>query len=236
MSNAISLYNNLAEEVLENHSKILNEMCTNINIANLYKGTQILFSPLIEKPTILLMGINPGPGYFNQTDGERVAQFKPLNELEYIVKKSDSVRFDYVYNYVLAVDTRKAFQEANLTYLLESQTVKSNVYYTATKDTTDLWKLVCALCGTNLNDPETVALDWTRRLVDIISPKVIICEGAIAYQELTKAITGRKMYFRGKKVTKQLINGYTIIGYCRKRNSGISDLNELVKVLIETFK
>lgn len=30
-----------------------------------YKGIQVLFSPLIYKPKVMFIGINPGAGFFN---------------------------------------------------------------------------------------------------------------------------------------------------------------------------
>lgn len=217
-------YNELASEVKKFHSDIIEILNTDKYIADLYKGAQVLYSQFIDEPDILLLGINPGAGYFNENKGWRVEKFDPLEKLEYID-----------YNYTLAAETKIAFDKAGLKAVLETRTVKSNIYYIGTKNTSDLWNLVCALCSKKISDPETAAMDWTKRLVDIIKPKVIICEGVIAFQEFSKAMTGRKKYFHGKTVIKQEICGYTVLAYSRKRDSGIKDIDSLVKMLKETF-
>lgn len=224
MSNAQQEYHQIAEEAKENHLKITALIEKNEKVAKHYKGSQVLFSPFIENPTILLMGINPGSGYYKQTKGERVAQFLPLDKLEYFTN-----------DYTLAKETRNAFEKAGLLHLLVNSTVKSNVYYTATDNTSTLWALVSSLCSEKVNDPETAALEWTRRLVKVIAPKVVICEGCVAFQEFSKAITGKKKYFRGSKTTKQQVGDYTVLAYSRKINSGIADTKAFVQLLSETF-
>ena len=70
------------EEILkEKFEELANEVkeFVTVNAALLeetgvYRGTQILYSPLRYKPKFLLIGINPGPGYFNKY-GKNVEKF-----------------------------------------------------------------------------------------------------------------------------------------------------------------
>jgi len=59
-----SVFSEISEEALFLHKQILIAAEGNAEIKSLYKGCQLLFSPLIQKPKILLIGFNPGGGYF----------------------------------------------------------------------------------------------------------------------------------------------------------------------------
>lgn len=216
-------FEQLKDEVRAYDRKIVEVTGVDREISALYKGTQLLFSPVMINPTFLLMGINPGAGYMNSC-GERVEQIEPMDELEY-----------FSCNYTLAAETKIAFERAGLTELLKSSAVKSNVWYWATKDSTSLWNVVGKLCSYDIPDPETTAMEWTARLVSLLAPKVIICEGATALAELSKAITGKKKRMNGSTVLKTHIGEYTVIAYSRRRDSGIKDIDELASVLKATY-
>ena len=119
-------YKRIAQETKAYHEKIMDILKTNKIVADLYKGSQVLFSPYKKYPEILLLGINPGPGYYNENNC-CVDKFNPLKKLKYLE-----------YDYKLAVDTKFAFEQAGLSNILMAKTVKSNIYYTATKNTNSL--------------------------------------------------------------------------------------------------
>jgi hypothetical protein len=54
----------------------------NLEIKILYKGCQLLFSPLMERPKILLVDFIPGSGYYNW-HGKIVEEFQSVKALEY---------------------------------------------------------------------------------------------------------------------------------------------------------
>jgi hypothetical protein len=59
------MFENLICEVKGLNERILDECKKNDKIENLYRGCQIFFSPVKEKHEVMLIGINPGPGYYN---------------------------------------------------------------------------------------------------------------------------------------------------------------------------
>ena len=72
-----TFYSELSEGANILHQQILAAAGKNSEIRTLYKGCQLLFSPLIERPKILLIGFNPGGGYFNW-HGKIVEEFEPM--------------------------------------------------------------------------------------------------------------------------------------------------------------
>ncbi|MGA9589984.1 MAG: hypothetical protein WBV11_09165, partial [Salegentibacter sp.] len=77
-----STYSEISEGALLLHQQIVGLAKEDPEIHSLYKGGQLLFSPLIEQPQILLIGFNPGGGYYNW-HGKIVEKFEPMQALEY---------------------------------------------------------------------------------------------------------------------------------------------------------
>src|SRR5690606_2941431 len=75
-------YSEISDGATIVHQQILAAAKIDSEITPLYKGCQLLFSPLLERPKILLVGFNPGGGYFNW-HGRIVEEFQPLQKLEY---------------------------------------------------------------------------------------------------------------------------------------------------------
>lgn len=63
----------LAEEIKSYHSLFLKETEKNPKIKELYKGCQILFSPLIE----ISKALNPAK-YYHKLDGKTVEEFEHM--------------------------------------------------------------------------------------------------------------------------------------------------------------
>src|SRR5690606_25915377 len=81
-----SPFSEISEKALFFHKQILTAAENDAEIKSLYKGCQILFSPLIYKPKILLIGFNPGGGYFKY-NGEVAEIFEPMPGMEYYLNK-----------------------------------------------------------------------------------------------------------------------------------------------------
>jgi len=82
MENIKEEFSKIEEDVKRFKAKIIRE----INVSNeqtqqdfkkYFKGVQILFSPLHFKPKIMLIGINPGSGYFDWHGEKPVKHYKP---------------------------------------------------------------------------------------------------------------------------------------------------------------
>lgn len=171
-------------EKLQNEVKVFADKIIKISksdekVKKLYKGVQIYFSPIQEKPKFMFLGINPGSGYFDYNH-ECVYRFEPLEEIEY-----------KTYDYKLAVEWKYVFGNKenmlNRMDLLENA-FKTNLYYIATKDKKDL-DVLRRYLSNNYGLREECFIkpnEWTKTFVDVIKPEIILCEGFTVYNELKR--------------------------------------------------
>ncbi|GGG52009.1 hypothetical protein [Bizionia arctica] len=178
-----------------------------------YKGIQIMFSPLIIRPKVMFIGINPGAGFFN-TNNRHVKRFSPLENSEYLKGE-----------YRLAQQTKKLFEKASLTIDDLKNSVKSNCFFFATKNEKELLQFLSHLKPTKVYNKSE---KWINELVSIIQPEIIICEGKSAFERFTR---GKDCEFKiEKNVLYAKWNNIDIIGY--KRNfSNIIDLKKVAEKL-----
>jgi len=199
-------YSAIADEIKYYHDLILKESNKDSRIKELYKGCQILFSPL-RKPEFLLVGFNPGGGYA-KWHGKIVQEFEPMQALEYYLNKHS-----------LGDQTKSLFSLAGKEKDLENSTVKFNFYPWATNNVADfneLMKLLPSGLNAKLFHLSRV---WTKRLIDIIDPRVIVCEGFKAFEEV-EVLFSDKAKFESNEYIKffQGSNDINVFGY--KRNQG----------------
>lgn len=165
-----SEYNQLQREVAEFKRELeASEIFSSIK--PIYRGFQILYSPLQFKPDFMFVGINPGAGYFNST-GELANRLEPESTMEYVFE-----------NYALANETKKLFQLLGLSNTELSKAVKSNFYFIATENEKGLNEIITLL---DILDFEKKSMDWNNRLIEMIQPKIIICEGKSAFTKVTQ--------------------------------------------------
>ncbi len=209
-------YNQLKEEVDSTVREIESDENTMKSIVKYYKGVQILFSNLTHRPKIMLVGINPGEGYYKQ-HGKRVRKLDIQEKLEYAYS---------CYKYSLARNTRKLFELADCSNYL-ADTVKTNCFFLATQNEADLYKMLSKLKEFKLYKKSS---DWLNRLIEMVNPEIIICEGKSAFDRVVKNrncdIIINKHYCYAE------CNGYQIIGYRRLRSS-IRDIEEVAKKIKE---
>ena len=230
-------YEILKEEVKKVHKVIKEIAKENKTVDNIFAGTQIMFSQLEKfdknQPKILLLGINPGWGYF-QKNNEIVEKFDELDELEY---KNN--------NYSLANNIRDFFVNiCQMEKLFETNVVKSNFFYFATEIFEAYKELTNKLLeieefkkyANNILKSEEknplfcLAKRWTKILVeDIIKPDIIIFEGGEAENYFLNNIKnddcGFKINFDPKYIT--LTRNHSNILYEEK----IEKCKELKKLL-----
>jgi hypothetical protein len=140
---------------------------------SLYKGFIIWFSKLSYKPPFLFIGLNPGAGYYNDTGVKyRDSDLDPSEVFEYLS-----------YHHCLANETIQVFKDANRLGELE-KSVKFNIHYLVTSNQKDLFALQGILLDKYNINMYAKAKDWTMRLIDIIEPECIICEGAYPANKL----------------------------------------------------
>lgn len=154
------------------HEKIMALKNSNEEIERLYYGTQVFFSP-VKQSNLLILGFNPGSGYHDANKGKLVQKFKPERTHEYITC-----------DYDLANQTRGIFESISKMEDLENS-VKSNIYFTATKNIREFNKLTNAMKKVDiLNDFWHNSKLWQNTIIEFVSPNLILCEGFQVYKDL----------------------------------------------------
>jgi hypothetical protein len=192
-------YSDIKFEVEEFLTKFENDEKQNDVYKKYFRGIQILFTPLVYKPKFMFIGINPGAGYFNYEGNSTkyVKRFSPMQNTEYIGQQ-----------YRLAKETRELFKLANISQIDLKNSVKSNYYFLATKNTNDLSKLLVSLKEYNI---EKKSENWIKKLTEIVEPEIIICEGKSIFEKFTKTKVSEN-----DDVYYVEIGKLKIIGYKRK--------------------
>ena len=197
----------LTDEVQNYHKLILEAASKDSRVEELYKGCQILFSPLIEKPKYLLIGFNPGGGYY-KWHGKIVEHFEPMPALEYYLNKHS-----------LGEQTKSLFSLAGKEKDLEHSTVKINFYPWATNNVADFNELMRLLPKKLSAKLFHLSRVWTKQIIAIIQPKTIVCEGFKAFDEVQVLFPERSQQEKSNFQKSFLIDHKTrVLGY--KRNQG----------------
>ena len=170
----------IAKEADEWHSKLEGLYKTDDNVNKLYRGIDIWFSPIIERPEIMFLGINQGVGYYKNNNNTLVHRIQPREKPEYVD--------DEVF-YILKRDWEYVFRDKenclNRRDLLE-KSVKSNFCYFATENTKSMEKLFTQMSCKFGISPYKLCGDWTYRMIKSINPKILICEGKKAFDLLCR--------------------------------------------------
>jgi uracil-DNA glycosylase len=170
-----------------------------------YRGTQVLYSSLSLQPTFMFIGINPGAGYWNESlrkTGKGAVMFRTWaqKKLEYSYKD---------YRYPLAVSTRNLFRKAGChTHL--PLAVKSNCFFFATSTEKELYQMLSH--GRDLKVYQKSS-DWITRIVAMVQPRIIICEGKSAFEHFLKHSECIQEWKNG--VGFALLEGTPVIAYKR---------------------
>lgn len=213
---------NFENEVQKLHLKIKECAKNSTDITSLYKGYQIWFSPIIEKPKVLLIGFNPGAGYYNW-GGKIVEQFEPLTALEY-----------YLSDHKLANQTKKLFQLMENEDVLKYHTVKTNFYFFATSNVSDFKKLTKLLPQEITKDIFHLARIWTKHIIDSVKPSLILCEGIEAFKEVS-VLFNNKINFEKSKIHQQFQDNETIVFVYKRNRSSIIEKNQIGLILKNHF-
>ena len=153
------------------HEKLIKLKSNNQELERLFYGTQVFYSP-VKKSNLLILGFNPGPGYYNK-EKKLVEKFNPETKHEYITA-----------DYPLANQTRGIFESINKLIDLE-RSVKSNIYFTATKGVNEFKQLTNELKKINLvNDFWHYSKQWQNKIIENVAPNLILCEGFNVYKDL----------------------------------------------------
>lgn len=219
------------QEEVKKFSVKIDKLCkTDSEINELYKGTQIWFGPVQEKPLFMFLGINPGPGYFNYTN-KKVKKFLPLVKSEY---ETEEYRLQAEWKYVFE-EIEKTFSQKGLKYLYESP--KTNLSFWATNNANELHQLKAKLKQYFGNEYNQLEKKWIRAIISIIQPKFLLCEGFEAFNSLQKMYTKEEFCiddwesktFRTHKVA-DISNKIKVIGF-KRRYSDLCDKEDVIETI-----
>lgn len=200
-----SAFSEISEEAFLLHHKILEATEDSPQIKELYKGCQLLFSPLISNPKFILIGFNPGGGYA-KWHGKIVEEFTPMPALEYYLNKHS-----------LGEQTKSLFTMAGKERDLENSTVKINFYPWATNNVADFEALMKLLPKEISSKLFEISRVWTKKIIETIEPSTIICEGFKAFDEVQALFPGNEIV--KTKYSKLLKSkDFKVLGY--KRSPG----------------
>ena len=172
----IKIIAELTEEAKSIDSKLTSLYESDPEIQALYRGTSLWYSPIVENPEVMFLGINPGAGFYNNNNNQLCHFFEPLKIMEYI---------DDTQSYQLKWEWMYIFGEKGLNRLdVLAKSVKTNFCYLATEDEAALKKLFTQIRGKLNIAPYEVFGNWTRQVVQQIHPKLLICEGKDALEFL----------------------------------------------------
>ena len=189
------------------HQQILTAGRNNSEIKSLYKGCQLLFSPLLHQPKILLIGFNPGGGYY-KWHGKIAEEFQPMQALEY-----------YLNTHSLAEQTKSLFRQAGMEEDLQHHTVKTNFYYWATDNVADFNRLLKLLPQELSNKIFHFSRVWTKQLIDMLQPELIIAEGFKTFDEVAVLFPQKSEILKEDTLKSfDTSGGIKVLGY--KRNQG----------------
>lgn len=206
------------ETIKEDIGQFLDLVKLNINDNQIAKekflGYRVFYSPLIINPTVLFIGINPGAGQL----------------CEYLDPEE---RFEYLdYDFTLAKETKQVFSEIGCSHILENSAVKINYYYIITPTETELYNFTALLEPTLGRQFYEKSGEWTKRMISLINPKIIICEGRRAYDKVTELYQGdwKETKLSDCWLYENPENNITVVGYSR-RYSNIKNKSELAELL-----
>lgn len=177
------------------------------------KGWRVFFSPVVHKPKVLLISINPGAGQ----SGTKDFGFWDGSEI-----------FEYTnpeYSFSLARETNAVFNQAGLAEVLKNSTVKTNYFFLSATYEKDLYRITDYL-GRVVNETIerlgelvfTKSAEWTRQLIKLIQPEVIVCEGKGAYDNVISLFHnfGEYNWKEGCGYATVTDEKLVIIGYSRR--------------------
>jgi hypothetical protein len=188
----------LQNEVKAVHKKILAECKQNDALKELYKGCQIYYNKLYPKQDIMLLGINPGSGYWR-------ANHKPVEEFEPFVDE----KFD------LAVEVKSVFQKLDKPALYE-KSFRTNCYFFATDNESKLKQLLKLVSKELRAEIDIKSRQWIKTMVAEASPKIIICQGIAAYHRLLSIFyPGREVIEDGNYTKIAKADGMIVLAFKR---------------------
>jgi len=222
-----SFFSEISEGAFLLHQQIVGLAKKDPEIQTIYKGCQLLFSPLINKPKILLIGFNPGGGYFKH-HGFISENFEPMQGLEYYLNKHS-----------LGEQTKDLFRQAGREEDLKNHCVKTNFYFWATDNVADFNRLMMLLTNELSQKIFHQARVWTKQLIENLQPEMIVTEGFKTYEEIA-VLFPQKLHEESKECVRSFMTqeGVKVLGYKRNQGSiiGKEEIISAINTMVSTAK
>lgn len=220
-------YGKWSNEIKKTLSEIKNKIDKNEFAKSIYGGFYVWDSKLIENPEIMFIGINPGNGNPNNERKIKTEPEHQISYLEFLDGENDS--------YTLAKETVKSFEMAGFSIaeireLLNEKSVKTNFYYLITKNQNDIRKCINQIENYTFNEFWQQSYKWTGQLIELIRPKIIICEGKSVFDIIKDYDDINKSEWKNDCGFAIRPNGQVLIGYNRIF-SNIKNKNELSGII-----
>jgi hypothetical protein len=192
----------LEKEVIQTHNKICEAYEKNDKLKEIYKGCQIYLSPCTTNPDFLILGYNPGDGYYKKHK-ERVKRFEPMS------------KHDFFYNPWKQI--KQCFTKIGKEKLLDNAVV-TNYYFFSTENTEKLGKFF-KLLPKELKELSKKSDEWIKTIITEISPKYMLCVGFQLKPIIKKNLLLKyKCVESGKNASVATINNITTFFFHRRRN------------------
>lgn len=200
-----------------------------------YKGLQILMTPLVINPKVMLVGIHPGSGYFKNYKNEGLTEANPIYIIDH--HADNNKPFEPQGTFVQLI--RSCFLQEDLNILK-----KGSIY--------DLvWCNLCPIATISsseyrgLLDLAGTSYAWKtlhrsiHRLANLIKPQLILCLGKEAFKEYCNnefindfdIIETPSIIREGIYSTKSSTTGVPIIGAKSNKYTLGCDVNELQQII-----
>lgn len=221
------------QDEVEKYANKIEELCRNDEELNmLYLGCQIYYSPIYDKsPELMFIGINPGSGAFNK--GRKILT-KPRTKVEY---ETEEFTLQKEWKYVFG--EKEKINNLDLLY----NSFKTNTCFFATKNETDLIKLKSILKYKYHLDLFQKEKEWIPLLVQKVYPRIIICEGFGAYENLKKIYTNEEIKNEWSNNPNSKIaylsytqNDFSTILAFKRIYSNYLDIENVIDTIYETLK
>lgn len=196
---------NFQSEVSSFYEKVREQLDLQKTFNDIYKGYFVFMSPIYETCEIMFIGINPGIG-----GGGTIEKVEPDAEFDYLK-----------HDYSLARETIKVFKQIDKMHILEGNAIKTNLYYLATTNQSEIRKNVNLLDKDLQSKFYENSKKWTKELISIFKPKLIICEGAYVYNTLLEMYPTASLDYseKGCVVVDDKNYDFKLIGYSRFRSN-----------------
>jgi len=196
---------------------------------SLYGGFYIWDSKFIQNPEIMFIGINPGDGNPANNGSINFEPAKQMSYLEYLDLEEPNL------TYTLARETIDVFEKSGLTReqiidILNNQSVKTNFHYIITKNQPDIKKCFNLIEPNGFKNYWLQSYNWTGDLINIIKPKMIICEGKGVFDEIKDYEDFTELEWKDGCGFLKRVDGVEVIGYSRTF-SNIKNKNRLAELI-----